>query len=200
MRDWIFDGRRFMSPDVGNQEKADLLVIMNDTPEAIKNGQRLLKDLKKYADSHINLIASSTMNIESDGDARRKKLANFAKETESFQIAKIKNTTLGNGIIAHYKKKFKAVRKTDAAASALLMMIGDKIWLVDKTPTFNAGVETEIAKHFGTTKIPTMGQLEAQLEVRIQPRGLSAPGKRVSIDVMASFRLSGALSGGIAVK
>jgi hypothetical protein len=199
MRDWVFDGSRFMTPDVSNQEKMDLLEMMNSSPEAIKNGQRLLKDLKKHADSKINSIASSTMNIIRDNDERREKLTAFAKATDSFQIAKINNTSLGNSIISHYKKKFKSSRKADANASVLIMMIGNKMWLVDKTPTFNAAVEAEIAKYFGATKIPSIGPLQAALEVRIQPRGLSAPGKRVSIDVMASFRLSGAISGGITV-
>ena len=44
-----------------------------------------------------------------------------------------------------------------------------------------------------------MNQLKANLEVRIQPRGLSAPGKPVSIDVMASFRLAGKPSAGTTV-
>lgn len=199
MRDWLFDGTKFTTPDPTNEEKADLIDIMNETPEAITNGKRLLKDLKKFADPKIKMIYSGTMTIEKDKAERRRKLESFAKGTENYQIAKIKNTTLGNSIISHYKKKFKKSQKRDAGASALLMMIGNKIWIIDKTPTFNAAIEKEVASMFGQTKIPSIGQLSAALEVRIQPRGLSSPDKPVSIDVMASFRLDAALSGGITV-
>ena len=199
MRDWVFDGTKFMTPTPANEEKSDLIDIMNTAPEAIKNAKRLLSDLKKFADPKINMIYSGTMTIEKDKEKRREKLVNFAKETSSYQIAKISNTTLGAAVITHYKKKFKKSRKSDADASALLMMIGNKVWLVDKTPSFNAGVEKEIATYFGATKIPSIGPISAALEVRIQPRGLSAPGKPVSIDVMASFRLSSTISGGMDV-
>lgn len=198
MRDWVFNGTKYTTPNP-TDEKTDLIEIMNATPEAINNGKRLLADLKKFADPKIKTIYSGIMTIEQDKAMRRKKLEAFAKGTENYQIAKIVNTTLGKGIISHYKKKFKQSRKSDSDASVLLMMIGDKIWMVDKTPTFNVNIEKEIAQYFKATKIPSIGQLTAALEVRIQPRGLSAPGKPVSIDVMASFRLSAAPGGGISV-
>ena len=198
MRDWVFDGTKYTTPNP-TDEKLDLIDIMNGTPDAIKNGKRLLNDLKKHADSKIKTLYSGTMTIESDKEERRKKLVNFTKNTENYQIAKINNTTLGSGIISHYKKKFKKSQKPDADASVLLMMIGNKIWMVDKTLPFNAAIQKEIAAYFGATTIPNIGNISAALEVRIQPRGLSAPGKPVSIDVMASFRLSAAPGGGISV-
>jgi len=44
-----------------------------------------------------------------------------------------------------------------------------------------------------------MSGLSANLEVRIQPRGLNSPNKHASIDVMASFRLGGAPGAGVKV-
>lgn len=198
MRDWIFDGIEYSTPS-DSEEKQDLIAIMNQSTTAITNGKRLLKDLQKYADTKIKSIYSGTMTVEKDQQSRRLKLENFAKNTENYQIAKINDTSMGDKIIAHYKKKFKKSQKRDADASALLMMIGDDIWLVDKTNHYTTEVDKSIAAMLGAKSLPKMGKMQAQLEVRIQPRGLSAPGKPVSIDVMASFRLSGGLSGGLTV-
>ena len=201
MRDWIYDGNgnQFTTPNLDSTEKQMLIDLMNVSADAKRNAKRLLKDLNTYVDPGIKLLYSGSLTTIKDKQLRREKLEAFAENTENYQIARIKDTSLGNEIITHYKKKFKAVRKPDANASVLLMMIGDKIWMVDKTPTFNAAVEREVASMFGQTKIPTIGQLSAALEVRIQPKGLNSPGKAVSIDVMASFRLNAALSGGISV-
>ena len=190
MRDWIFDGNKFTTPNL-TPEKEELIAIMNSTPEAVRNGKRLLVDLKKYADTRIQKIYSGTMTIESDKDKRRQKLINFANNTENYQIAKIDNTALGQGIIKHYKKKFKAGLRGDADYSMLLMMIDNEIWFVDEIGRLNSKEEQQLLERFGTGNLPVLSNLKAQLEVRIQPRGLSAPGKPVSIDVMASFRLSG---------
>ena len=198
MRDWIFDGDKFTSPS-DSSEKQDLIAIMNDSETAITNGKRLLKDLQKHADPRIKTISSGTMTVEKDKVSRYAKLKNFAAKTDNYQIAKINDASMGNKIISHYKKKFKLSQNSDATASALLMMIGDEIWIVDKTKTFTPQMETAVAVMLGGDKLPPIGKLQAQLEVRIQPRGLSAPGKPVSIDVMASFRLSGGLSGGLTV-
>lgn len=201
MRDWVYDGNsnQFYTPKADSSEKQMLIDLMNGNADAKRNAKRLLKDLNTYVDPGLKLLYSGSLTVVKDKQDRREKLEAFAKHTDNYQIAKIKDASLGNGIIDHYKKKFKAVRKPDADASVLLMMIGDKIWMVDKTPTFNAAIENEVAKMFGGTKIPKIGQLSAALEVRIQPRGLSAPGKPVSIDVMASFRLDAALTGGVSV-
>lgn len=198
MRDWIFDGSKFSTPNL-TPEKEELIAIMNETPEAIRNGKRLLNDLKKYADSKITKIYSGTMTIESNKDVRRQKLVNFANNTENYQIAKIDNTSLGQGIIKHYKKKFKSGIRNDADFSMLLMMIGDEIWYVDQYGQLLSKEEQQVLERLGAKNLPTLSNLKAQLEVRIQPRGLSAPGKPVSIDVMASFRLSGKPSAGYRV-
>lgn len=198
MRDWVFDGNKYSTPNL-TPEKEDLIIIMNGTPEAIRNGKRLLTDLKKYADSRINKIYSGTMTIESDQNKRRQKLINFANNTDNYQIAKIDNTTLGLGIIKHYQKKFRSGIRNDADYSMLLMMIDNEIWFVDENGTLSTKEQQQVLQKFNTTRLPVLSNLKAQLEVRIQPRGLSAPGKPVSIDVMASFRLSGRPSAGYRV-
>lgn len=198
MRDWIFDGREFSTPS-DSDEKQDLIAIMNESPTAITNGKRLLKDLQKHADSKIKKIYSGTMTIEPNKDERRRKLEAFAKATDNYQIAKINDTSMGDKIISHYKKKFKKSQKSDANVSVLLMMIGNKLWVVDKTTGYTSDMDATIAAMLGGDAIPKISKIQAQLEVRIQPRGLSAPGKPVSIDVMASFRLSGGLTGGLSV-
>lgn len=198
MRDWIFDGNKFITPNA-TAEKEELIEIMNSTPEAIKNGKRLLSDLKKYADPKITRIYSGTMTIESDKLKRRNKLINFANNTENYQIAKIDNTILGQGIIKHYKKKFKGGLRRDANYSMLLMMIGNEIWFVDENGSLTGNEQKQVLARLGAVNLPTLSNLKAQLEVRIQPRGLSAPNKPVSIDVMASFRLSGKPTSGYKV-
>ncbi len=198
MRDWVFDGTKFSTPK-DSEEKKDLIDIMNASPTAITNGKRLLKDLQKYSDPKIKKISSSSMTIEKDQKERRRKLEAFVKGTDNYQIAKLNDTTMGDKIISHYKKKFKKSQKDDANVSYLLMMIGDTIWLVDKTSKATAQLDSAVAAMLGGDTIPKIGKMQAQLEVRIQPRGLSSLGKPVSIDVMASFRLSGGLGPGLKV-
>lgn len=198
MRDWIFNGTKFITPNV-TPEKEELIELMNNTREAIANGKRLLADLKKFADSKITRIYSGTMTIESDKTKRRQKLINFANNTKNYQIAKIDNTSLGVSVLKHYKKKFKGGIRNDADYSMLLMMIGNEVWYVDDFGTLLPKEQKQLLTRFGVTNIPVLSNLKAQLEVRIQPRGLSAPGKPVSIDVMASFRLSGKPTPGVRV-
>ena len=79
------------------------------------------------------------------------------------------------------------------------MMIENDIWFIDESGTATKDLKDKILKRFGAASIPVLSDLGAALEVRIQPRGLSAPGKPVSVDVMASFRLSGKPSNGYKV-
>ena len=198
MRDWIFNGTKFSTPNI-TPEKEELIEIMNSTQEAVTNGKRLLADLKKFADPKITRIYSGTMTIESDKINRRQKLINFASNTKNYQIAKIDNTSLGIGVVKHYKKKFKSGIRNDADYSMLLMMIGNEVWYVDEVGILLPKEQQQLLTRFGVTTIPILSNLKAQLEVRIQPRGLSAPDKPVSIDVMASFRLSGKPTPGVRV-
>lgn len=197
MRDWIFDGNKFSTPST-SEEKQDLIDIMNSSDECKRNGKRILKDFQTYADPKIKKIYSGMMTIESNKDIRRAKLVAFKEATNNFQLAKIDNTTLGDAIINHYKKKFAKSIKPDADASILMMMIGDQIWYISTNKTVTRAMHDQLGTYF-SKNVPQLPDLRAALEVRIQPRGLSAPGKPVSVDVMASFRLSGKLAGGATI-
>jgi hypothetical protein len=199
MRDWVFDGTRFSSPDRVSEEKKDLIALMNASPECIKNGKRLLKDFKKHSDSKITKIYSGMMTIEKDQKVRRKKLESFAANTENYQLAKIQNLDLGKKIIDHYESKFKISEKSDADYSMLMMMIDNEIWFIKESGTASKDLKSKILDRFGVKQIPVLSNLSAALEVRIQPRGLTSPGKPVSVDVMSSYRLSGKPSNGYKV-
>ena len=199
MRDWIFNGDSFSTNDKNNEEKDDLIYIMNNTQIAIANGKRLLKDLQTYATKDIKTISSGSMTIIKDQALRRAALVSFANNTKNYQIANISDTTLGNGIITHYKKKFsKSKNNTRAKGHVLLMMIKNEIWYIDKSGVDDATMK-QISSLLGVRAINKLSGLTANLEVRIQPRGLSSPNKPVSIDVMASFRLKGKPTSGVAV-
>jgi hypothetical protein len=72
----------------------------------------------------------------------------------------------------------------------------DTVWMVDKTGSISAEELVEVAERMGLESLTPLQNLTANLEVRIQPRGLNSPLKPVSIDVMASFRLGKAPAGG----
>ena len=196
MRDWVFDGTRFTSPDTQSEEKRDLIDIMNSSTECKKNGKRLLADFKKFSDPKIKKIYSGMMTVEKDQKERRRKLESFVSNTDNYQLAKIQDNKLGNKIIEHYRVKFKKNARSEADYSILLMMIGSEIWFVDDLGSVSRDIKKKIAERFGASSLPVLNNLVAALEVRIQPRGLSQPGKPVSVDVMASFRLSGKPSNG----
>jgi hypothetical protein len=198
MRDWRYDGFKFYSPDANNEDKKDLIELMNDSAECVRNGKRLLSDLKNYFSKDVKEISSGALSIIKDQPARRIALANFITHTDNYHLAKIDNTQIGGMIIAHYKKKFKKSQKAAADCHILLMMLKDKIWLVDTAGGVSKQDLAQIAMMFGVDRIPDIGSLSAKLEVRIQPRGMSGSNlnKPVSLDVMASFRLSGGLTAG----
>lgn len=190
MRDWQFDGKKFITPNP-TPEKTDLITVMNASADCKKNGVRLLKDFQKYFDPSISSIYSGMLSIEKDKEIRKAKMQKFVKGTKNYQLANIDSTTIGNQIIVHYKHKFnKSVRK-DADYSMLLMMMGDSISLVSTKGTADAQLKKTVASMLGVNSIPKCTGLKAKLEVRIQPRGMTGGSKPVSIDVMASFRLSG---------
>lgn len=196
MRDWHFDGKKFITPDTNSESKQQLIDIINKTPQAITNGKRLLKDLKTYFHDDVKKIYSGSLTIIKDKDTRKALAQEFANETDNFQIANINGSGLGQKIIGHYKTKFKKNLKPRSDASVLFMMLKDKIWLVDTTGSLSRSDMDDIASQHELTKLDPLRDLSAKLEVRIQPRGLNSPGKHASIDVMASFRLSKAPPGG----
>jgi len=192
MRDWIFDGNKFITPDSKSESKQELIYVMNNTPEAINNGKRILADLKQYFSSDVKQISSGSLTVIRDKDERRIQTQSFADNTKNYQIAKISNSMLGDKILQHYKTKFKKNLKSGSDASILLMMLKDTVWLVDTHGAIAPADMEETAKKFGLSSFDKLKDLTAKLEVRIQPRGLNSPGKPTSIDVMASFRLAGA--------
>lgn len=195
MRDWIFDGNKYYTNDKNSEQKQELLTIMNNTPDAIKNGKRLLSDLQKHFSSQVKSIYSGAMTVIKDNVTRKAAAKNFANSTKNYQIANIANSTLGDKILTHYKTKFKkSSSKFRADGHVLIMMIKDEMWYVDKTSVSDAEMKI-IAASLGIKSLNKLSGLVAALEVRIQPRGLNSD-KPASIDVMASYRLKGKPSGG----
>ena len=76
------------------------------------------------------------------------------------------------------------------------MFLKDTVWLVDTTGTLSPAHKAEVATMMGLSKLDDLKNLEAKLEVRIQPRGLNSPSKPASIDAMASYRLAKAPASG----
>lgn len=200
MRDWKFNGSKFYTPDIRNEQKQELISLMNETPVAIQNGKRLLQDLKKYFSPDVKEIYSGSLSIIKDKSQRLALIQNFARNTKDYQVANIVDTSLGNKIITHYKNKFKkSMNPSRATGHILMMMIKDELWYVEKTSNVsNLDLDT-IAGLLGVKKINKLGGLTAALEVRIQPRSLNNVSKPASIDVMASYRLKGRPSSGTKV-
>lgn len=196
MRDWTYDGKKFSTNDMKSEDKQTLIAVMNADTECKKNGARLLNDFKNYFDRRVTKIYSGVLTIEPDKKVRRAKLLNFTHNTDNYQLAKIENATLGQKILDHYHNKFMKSIRSDADHSILMMMIDDSIWFIEERGSLDRDGKDKIAEKFGVKSIAVMNFLKANLEVRIQPRGLSAPDKPVSIDVMASFRLAGRPSAG----
>lgn len=196
MRDWIFNGNKFYTNDRESESKQELLEVMNNSNTAMKNGKRLLNDLKTHFDPGVKELYSGSMTIIKDKATRRAMAQLFVEGTENYQIAQLQDTQMGNQIIKHYKKKFKNNLKSGSDASMLFMMLKDKVWYVDKYGTLSTLEEQEVAARMGLTKLDKLQNLTAKLEVRIQPRGMSNPSKMPSIDAMASFRLAQAPTAG----
>lgn len=196
MRDWHFDGKKFSTPDRGSESKQELIQVMNSTKVAIENGKRLLSDLKKYFSKDVTKLYSGSMTVIKDKDTRKAMAKEFANGTNNYQIAQIQNSTMGEKIIDHYKTKFKKNLKRGSKGSLLFMFLKDKVWLVDTSGSVSATHKSEVATMMGISKLDDLKNLEAKLEVRIQPRGLNSPSKPASIDAMASYRLAKAPAGG----
>lgn len=196
MRDWIFNGRKFITLDTENETKEALLQVMNNTPLAVRNGKRLLNDLKNYFSSEVTQLYSGSLTVIKDKDARRAAIQEFVKNTANYQIAAISDDSMGSKIVDHYKKKFHKNLKGGSSGSILFMMLKDTIWMVDTAGSVSKKDMNEVAWRMNLSELSPLKNLIANLEVRIQPRGLSSPAKPVSIDVMASFRLKSAPAGG----
>jgi len=196
MRDWIFDGVKFHTNDSKSESKQELIAVMNNTPKAIQNAKRLLNDLQKHFSKDVKYIYSGSLSVIKNQAERRIQTQNFAAKTDNYQIAAITDQILGSKIITHYRTKFNKNLKPGSDGSILFMMLKDTVWVVDKAGNITADDMDQIAKLMKINQLNRLLNLSAKLEVRIQPRGLNSPGKPTSIDVMASFRLSSAPTGG----
>ena len=189
MRDWSFDGTKYSTPDLKSESKQELINIMNNTPEAIENGKRLLADLQKYFNPGVSRLYSGSLTVISDKDTRKAMAREFAANTKNYQIAAIKDSSMGDKIVTHYTNKFKKNLKPGSKGSILFMMLKDTVWMVDHEGSIDNADLTQVASMLGLVKLDKISGLSAKLEVRIQPRGLNSA-KPASIDTMASFRLA----------
>lgn len=192
MRDWIFDGSKFTSPAEDSNEKQELLDLMNGSEICVKNGKRLLADLKTYVGPEVERISSGSLNFIKDKDERKSKLQDFASGTDNFQLANLESGTLGEQILSHYKRKF--TPRAGADYSILVMMMGSELWVIESDKKVPSDIQHLISQSLGVDDIPVLKDISAKLEVRIQPRGLNSDG-RASLDVMASLRLQGKSAG-----
>lgn len=202
MRDWKFDGNKFYTPDSANEMKDELIELMNGTPVAKKNGQRLLNDLKKHFHKDVKEISSGCLSVVKDKMTRYALTKNFAENTANYTVASVQDSTMGMKIVTHYKKKFSKSRNSARADGHIcIMFIKDLMWIVDTHASVtDKDIETISLLLGAKSTIKQLPTLTAQLEVRIQPRGLQSKGaKPTSIDVMANFRLKGKPSNGTKV-
>ena len=194
MRDWRFNGSHFYTPDTKNESKQELIYMMNGDRTAISNGKRLLKDFRTVFCNGIHEISSGMLSGIKDKALRRELLEQFVELTNNYVVAKVENDVLGKKILDHYTAKFAKVRR-GRNSSGLFFMVDNQLYHI-------AGdAPNQLMSTLGGG-IPHIGKLAAKLEVRIQPRGLTTPNKSkpVSIDVMASFRLSGKLQKGLTIR
>jgi len=203
MRDWIFDGNVFSTPNK-DTDKETLISIMNSIPDAKAQANRLLKDIKKYYSNKVQKLYSGSLTVLPTSE-RKKYFLNLVSNMKNFQIANIASPALGQKIVDHYIKKFKSNLQSDADFSILFFMIGDTLWYVGEDGTADSKTKLTIASYFDAKSITVLGSLVANLEVRIQPRPslksiLESPSKEIKgIDVMASYRLKSRPSGGTKV-
>jgi hypothetical protein len=186
VRDWKFDGSKFTSPDSESVNKAELLELMNGDAGCVARGKTLLSSFKQHFDQRVSEISSSMLNFISDKGERKEKLIAWTKSVDNYSLANIKSPTLGDKIIDHYTSKFKP--RAGADYSILMMMMGSEMWVIQADKKIPPELQRKISEALGVDDIPVLNNINAKLEVRIQPRGLNSGG-RVSMDVMASFRM-----------
>ena len=206
-RDWIFDGTSFKLPQQAqtDQDKKDLIDIMNAVDQAKTKAKAILNDLKNLASNQISSLSSASLGVLKTGEARKAGVTNYILNKKSdYQIAKIDSTIMGDKIIELYKKKFRSSLRQDADLSIAFFMIKDTIWLVDKHGDWSKSNMDQLKMYFKTnTDFSMLDNLSAKLEVRIQPRpsfkekNYSDPRlNSARLDTMAMFRLSKKPSGG----
>lgn len=186
MRDWAFDGERFStrSPD----DIKDLMIsTMQSSPACVTGAKQMLNRFQKYCSKDITAINGGMLSVINNLHDRRTKLEYFARQCDSYAIARISSDKLGQALIDYYRNKF--TPNADANTSLLVLMMGNHMYLVDrKGRKMKASVAEELYDMLGVDDLPIIAPPVAQLEVRIQPWGLTN-GKAVRVDTMASFRI-----------
>lgn len=137
-----------------------------------------------------------------------------------YEIAEIQDSSLGKKLIHHYSEKFKkseADFSTNADHCLLMIIMGDDIWFIQEGHKKMSAhdrkiVLTDLGRALcRDNMLPTIEKIQAQLEVRIQPRHMEAKlisstefqcisKDTPSLDVMASFRMLGINPTGAKVK
>lgn len=187
MRDWVFDGSKFDAVTV-DSNKQFLLGVMNSNDTAKANAAKLLKAYQKVFGKSVTQLSSSMFTFMKDQAKRRELLIKANAGIDSYAIARLATPEMGKRVIDHYKKKFKP--NGDADVSLLLMMIGNQMYLIQqKGVTMTTEQKAALYKKIGVSDLPKFTNVSAQLEVRVQPRGLNSS-KPVSMDVMAQLRLT----------
>lgn len=143
----------------------------------------------------------------------------LVSEASGYEIAHIADSSLGKMMLHHYTEKFKISQREYSNGinyCILLIIMGDQVWFVsdkmkDKKKADIIMKDLETALCGEGKKIPTISQITAELEIRIQPRAMNAklissdtfellPGENPYLDVMASFRMKSCNTRGGVVK
>jgi len=198
MRDWRFDGSSFSSNEPNNEHKNELLAIMNGTRVAKTNGKRLLKDLRTYVSPKIKHLYGGSFTVIRDMKERNIKAKAFAEATDNFTVAYINNTNNGANLIKHYKTKFRNNLHGGANASVLILMIANRMWIIDSDRPVSPKHKKELASVFGTERIDSIPPIKAQLEVRVSPKYIDQP-TPTTLDMVANYRFTQRLQGGTVV-
>lgn len=193
MRDWSFDGNNFSASSLDDNKEL-MLNIMQQNDTCVKNAKKILKEFQEHCDPRITTVSSGMLGVIRDTAERREKVRNFAQTVDSYMLARIANTELGEALLNYYRGKF--TPNPEATTSILVLMLGDEMYKVQTSGKRLTNAKRDVLLDLiGVSDLPAMEDPIAQLEVRIQPWGLNNT-KAVRIDVMATYRLKQVSPGG----
>jgi hypothetical protein len=182
---WKFDGDTFFYDHNPTEEEELIAAMLNKTPVAKANGQRILQGMQNHFDSRITEVSGTSFNVETDVKVRAKKIAKFKQKVNPLTIAPpIVLTDDEDVVLSRYKRKFKKSIRPTTQYSVLFMLIGNEIWFVDEHGYLPEEHKKMIARLFGNENIPVLKSLATQIEARI-----SLGTVRPRIDVVAESRL-----------
>lgn len=201
LRNWTFNGTKFSVPNKVGGNTAVLLQVMNTNNELKKNAKKLLKSLKKDFNKGVKEIRSGALSVITDGPERFKAVKKWIPKVKkefpgkegasNIQLAKIKDAGIGDLIINHYKKKFKA---KGGGEDVLLFAVANEVFFIQRGNNPSRELKKEIAEFFGLKDIPVLPKgVAGSLEVRVQPRKVSGKDYKgpPSLDVQAVLRFQG---------